>query len=500
MRPRNLKTVRTIKINNGTLVAKMDSDDKIHWFRNDKEMTPNQIKTYKYYDPKIKNYRRLGNIKKSNTIQYLVADSVVSPIYTPSIDKIADIYTANSKNKMDLNKKQAVPFNGEYITLKTKGNMNLADVPINLLDSIAINSGRSNTDFWKNSALVGKESTFGGISRALGKIDSSSQSKGPKELVNNHIYFRDGYKDYLGALERKYNYERAFNDNEKIKAEEDAKNALKRNQFIDRSPKYSKYVFADAFKRYQLSPEKYNPGQGNYISMVNNIEQELRNEKQLQNYWNTRGQEFYRRGQKEGINAMKKGGMLQFLQKGTPKNGITINKTIPEITVVPNKLYLRTHYPVLSKDFPLTGHSEIDAYLNKNPIYDEDDDKVYIDTYRHTYIDKQMSDDGYNLVTNNCADATRCALEDVSGKKMNPYFFTTPGDVLDFFKKNFDVRKDLKRSKVGTNTYYTNISEADFEKIRELHDQQLFANKQRRLEKQLAQKKLAQNKEKYYVK
>ena len=83
---------------------------------------------------------------------------------------------------------------------------------------------------------------------------------------------------------------------------------------------------------------------------------------------------------------------------------------------------------------------------------------------------------------------------------MNPYFFTTPGDVLDFFKKNFDVRKDPKRSKVGTNTYYTNISEADFEKIRELHDQQLFANKQRRLEKQLAQKKLAQNKEKYYVK
>jgi len=88
-----------------------------------------------------------------------------------------------------------------------------------------------------------------------------------------------------------------------------------------------------------------------------------------------------------------------------------------------------------------------------------------------------MSDDGYNLVTNNCADATRCALEDISGKKMNPYFFTTPGDVLDFFKKNFDVRKDLKQSKVGTNTYYTNISEADFEKIRELHDQQLFANK-----------------------
>jgi hypothetical protein len=70
-----------------------------------------------------------------------------------------------------------------------------------------------------------------------------------------------------------------------------------------------------------------------------------------------------------------------------------------------------------------------------------------------------MEDSGYNLVTNNCADATRCALETISGKKMNPYFFTTPGDVLDFFKENFDVRKvknDGKRR--GQETWYTNIT------------------------------------------
>jgi hypothetical protein len=50
---------------------------------------------------------------------------------------------------------------------------------------------------------------------------------------------------------------------------------------------------------------------------------------------------------------------LQFLQKGTSKNGITINKSVPEITVVPNKLYLDTFYPVISNDYPITGHSRI---------------------------------------------------------------------------------------------------------------------------------------------
>lgn len=44
-----------------------------------------------------------------------------------------------------------------------------------------------------------------------------------------------------------------------------------------------------------------------------------------------------------------------------------------------------------------------------------------------------MSDDpGYNLLFNNCSDATREALERATGKKINPWFFTTPGDVRSF--------------------------------------------------------------------
>ena len=36
------------------------------------------------------------------------------------------------------------------------------------------------------------------------------------------------------------------------------------------------------------------------------------------------------------------------------------------------------------------------------------------------------------LFTNNCSDATRCALEKTFNKKINPFLFTTPGDVQDF--------------------------------------------------------------------
>ena len=38
----------------------------------------------------------------------------------------------------------------------------------------------------------------------------------------------------------------------------------------------------------------------------------------------------------------------------------------------------------------------------------------------------------YNLFTNNCSDATREALEKTFNKKVNPFLFTTPGDVQDF--------------------------------------------------------------------
>lgn len=84
---------------------------------------------------------------------------------------------------------------------------------------------------------------------------------------------------------------------------------------------------------------------------------------------------------------------------------------LPEITIGPrSKLYipLETYYPFISQ-YPYTGHSEI-------PFF----------------VDWSGCDLGYNLVTNNCADKTREALEYTFDKKLNPFLFTTPGDVRDF--------------------------------------------------------------------
>ena len=66
--------------------------------------------------------------------------------------------------------------------------MNLADVPVNMLDSIARNTGRSKTNIKTNLGLVGKESTFGGYSKVLGNAWDSYPIN-PYLLVNNHAYY-----------------------------------------------------------------------------------------------------------------------------------------------------------------------------------------------------------------------------------------------------------------------------------------------------------------------
>ena len=79
---------------------------------------------------------------------------------------------------------------------------------------------------------------------------------------------------------------------------------------------------------------------------------------------------------------------------------------------------LSTYYPFISK-YPYTGHSS---------LYIQDPKE----NYRSYYINKGSKNKDYNLITNNCSDATREALEKTFNKKVNPFLFTTPGDVQDF--------------------------------------------------------------------
>lgn len=132
---------------------------------------------------------------------------------------------------------------------------------------------------------------------------------------------------------------------------------------------------------------------------------------------------------------------------------VTINKQVPTINVRPIRLELDTYYPT-NKDFPI-GHSELtveDYHDNGDPMLLE--------------ISKYPDENDYNLISNNCSDATRCALEKLTGKKMNPFLFTTPGDTLDFFRKNFDVKKDKNIKERLHNRYYTNISKQQLEDLK----------------------------------
>lgn len=100
-------------------------------------------------------------------------------------------------------------------------------------------------------------------------------------------------------------------------------------------------------------------------------------------------------------------------KKLIPKNTEKLDKT--------EYVLLHTYYPGYG-DYPLTGHSEI--------IIEDPESE-----FNYDYISKWFGSKNYNLITNNCSDATREALEYTFNKKMNHLLFTTPGDVQDFAKK-----------------------------------------------------------------
>lgn len=101
---------------------------------------------------------------------------------------------------------------------------------------------------------------------------------------------------------------------------------------------------------------------------------------------------------------------------------------IQESKVSPKKvdLYLNTYYPGRYPYY--IGHSELLSSSKVNPIV----------------ISSVMSDDDYNLVTNNCADHTGRFLKYALKRDFKPVLFTTPGDVRDFIKQDTLDSKSYK--------------------------------------------------------
>ena len=138
----------------------------------------------------------------------------------------------------------------------------------------------------------------------------------------------------------------------------------------------------------------------------------------------------------------------------TNQEEIYYGGVLPEVEVTPTRLELITQYPIINEETPFTGHSEIEVLQQKKTKSGKLTPYALVGR-----INKSGSDADYNLLTNNCSDATREVLEEISGKKLNPFLFTTPGDVRDFFKENFEIFKSDNRK--GEDNYYTYISEAE---------------------------------------
>lgn len=253
------------------------------WYYNGKQLTREQVSKYRFYDSK----------KKSNMKLMPNGDIEVD---TPYLNKLFASAHQKELDKDMASRKQSMYPSKKIITLKTKGNMNLADIPTNMLDSIAINTGRSKTNIKTNLGLVGKESTFGGHSKALGNPWNKEDIIDPYFLVNNHAYFVSPEQDYLMAINKKI---RQSDDQSKIDAENNVRYAYKHGLIKSKTKQYHSNILADAFSRYANNPSRYNPGQGNYVSMVTRIGNEVWNDPQIVQWWDTEGKHYYNKGLNE---------------------------------------------------------------------------------------------------------------------------------------------------------------------------------------------------------
>ena len=155
------------------------------------------------------------------------------------------------------------------------------------------------------------------------------------------------------------------------------------------------------------------------------------------------------------IKKHQNGGITKAISSNTNNFLPVTSNFLPEVIVKGYRpIELKTYYP-LGKDYPYTGHSELNIPItidaaNKFGLYPSntlEEDKIKMPY--EIRIDKQSSADDYNLITNNCADATLGYLNDIFGTKESPYLFTTPGDVRDYAIKVLKG-KVVKRDGVDT--------------------------------------------------
>lgn len=308
--PKDRAVKKSIRLNNGIITYEVgrkfynghfDEDATGHWYRNGKIITENQLKKYSFID-------------KDGSEKALSSEGIVYGKQALRLRNKAYEYSNKFKN---YGNNKGGNYKGNLITLKTNGRMNLTTIPTNMLDSILVSSGRSNTPVRQNLGLVGKESTFNSASIPLHAAQLRKTLNIPQKeavaiaeedlkdwiwdkhgITNNHAYYFNPYYAYFDAIR---NTGRNPWSGEK-NIEDDIKYALD-HKLVEKNATpvyYPSDILADAFIRYDKNPKGYNSGQGNYTTMVDNIGNEVYNEPQIQAYINSmHGQEMLKKGKRE---------------------------------------------------------------------------------------------------------------------------------------------------------------------------------------------------------
>lgn len=131
---------------------------------------------------------------------------------------------------------------------------------------------------------------------------------------------------------------------------------------------------------------------------------------------------------KNKINKFQNGGTSDKQHKGWYYSNYWQSAMLPEVLVNGySPIKLTTYYPITSEEYPYTGHSELEVPISKKYFEDSQPWHNY-----YLEINKKSASPDYNIVTNNCADATLNFLNEAFGTDEKPLLFTTPGDVQDY--------------------------------------------------------------------
>lgn len=209
-----------------------------------------------------------------------------------------------------------IPFiPSKQITLTNAGSLTGATFSTNLLDSIDVNAQRAGLDLKTAIGIAAKESTLGNPTHSL--KERAKLSEGAREALEegkyefgedyNEFYQQKGNRDLDERSVISYNntsnpYREAMNY-AMTKSWSDEKDTHDYDVYLDLLEKGEAYadnqarkrlaqpkrsVLEEGFRFYKQNPRGYNPGQRNYVELVNKKAEEAWRSPQIQQWLKTR--------------------------------------------------------------------------------------------------------------------------------------------------------------------------------------------------------------------